>query len=63
MRLDEANYNASKVSSLSGIREKLENEIRVLQRENQRLSDTAQMKNHEIEDLLSKNTYLQKQVS
>lgn len=25
MRLDEANYNASKVSSLSGIREKLEN--------------------------------------
>ena len=50
-RLDEANYHASKVSSLSGQKDRMDSEIRSLQRENQRLTDAIQMKNHEIEEL------------
>ena len=48
MKVDELSYTSMKTNSLSANNDQLANEVRTLQRENQRLSEAIQMKNHEI---------------
>ena len=55
----ETSQNASNQQEINSLRMRFENDLRNMEREIQKSSETIKIKNMEIEDLISKNRYLE----